>query len=80
MSVDPPKSQAPPEDRLQLSAASSCLVDGPDGTNGVPEGAVSPERMLEVLRRLRQDYYSSAEVLEKVAQGIQRDLSLSRTE
>jgi hypothetical protein len=46
----------------------------------VPQGAVSPGRMLAVLRRLQQDYYSSAEVQDKVAQAVRQDLGLSRTE
>jgi hypothetical protein len=80
MSVDPLKSNALLHDRVQLSAASHSLVDGTDEANRVPEGAVSPERMLMVLGRLQQDYYSSAEVQDKVAQAVRRDLGLSRTE
>ena len=80
MSVDPLKSNALPDDRLQLSAASHRLVDGTDEANRVPEGAVCPERMLAVLRRLQQDYYSSAEVRDKVAHAVRQDLDFSRTE
>jgi hypothetical protein len=46
----------------------------------VPEGAVSPERMLEVLRRLDQGHYSTPEVQDKLAQAVLQDLGLSRTE
>jgi hypothetical protein len=42
--------------------------------NRVPEGTVSPERMREVLRRLAQDHYSSAEVQDKVAHAVRQDL------
>jgi hypothetical protein len=80
MSVDPLKSNAPSHDSVQLSAALPSLVDGTDEANRVPEGAVSPERMLAVLRRLQQDYYSGAEVQDKVAQAVRKDLGLSRTE
>jgi len=74
MSVDRLKSNAPSHDRTQLSAASPSLVDGTDESNRVPQGAVSPERMLAVLRRLQQDYYSSAEVQDKVAHAVRQDL------
>jgi hypothetical protein len=81
MSVDRLKSNALLHDCVQLSAAAShSLVDGTDEANRVPEGAVCPERMLAVLRRLQQDYYSSAEVQDKVAQAVRKDLGLSRTE
>jgi hypothetical protein len=80
MSGDPLKSNALPHDRLQPSAASHSLVDGTDEANRVPEGTVCPERMLLVLRRLQQDYYSSAEVQDKVVQAVRKDLGLSRTE
>ena len=80
MSVDRMRSNAPSHDRMPLSAASPSLVDGTDEANRVPEGAVCPERMLMVLGRLQQDYYSSAEVQDKVAQAVRRDLGLSRTE
>ncbi len=62
------------DDRVRLSAASRSLVDRPDEANRVPVGAVSPERMLEVLRRLRQGYYSSAHVQDKVANAVRQDL------
>ena len=80
MSVDRMRSNAPSHDRMPLSAASPSLVDGTDEANRVPEGAVSPERMLAVLRRLQQDHYSSAEVQDKVAHAVRKDLILSRTE
>jgi hypothetical protein len=80
MSRDSLKSNALPHDHVQLSAASHRLVDGTDEANRVPEGAVCPERMLAVLRRLRQDYYSSAKVQDMVAQAVRKDLGLSRTE
>jgi hypothetical protein len=35
--------------------------------------------MREVLRRLAQDHYGSAEVQDKVAHAVLRDLGLSRT-
>ena len=74
MSVDPLKSNVPSHVRAQLSAASPSLVDGTDEANRVPEGAVSPERILAVLRRLQQDYYSSAEVQDQVAHAVRKDL------
>ena len=80
MSVDPLKSNPLPHDRLHLSAESHSLVDRTEEANRVPQGAVSPERMLAVLRRLQQDYYCSAEVRDKVAHAVRRDLVLSRTE
>jgi hypothetical protein len=80
MSVDRLKSNAPSHVPAQLSAASPSLVDGTDEANRVPEGAVSSERILAVLHRLQQDYYSSAEVQDKVAHAVRKDLSLSRTE
>ena len=80
MSVDHLNSNAPSHDRGQLPAAPPSLVDGTDEANRVPEGAVSPERMLAVLRRLQQDHYSSAEVQDKVAHAVRKDLILSRTE
>ena len=43
----------------------------------VPEGTVSPERMREVLRRLDQDYYSGAEIQDKVAHAVLQELGLS---
>ena len=64
MSVDPLRSNALPHAEA----------------NRVPEGAVSPERMRAVLRRLQQDYYSNAEVQDKVAHAVRQDLGLSRTE
>jgi hypothetical protein len=75
MTVDPLKSNAPSHDRAQLSAASSSLLDETDEANRVPEGAVSPERILAVLRRLQQDYYSSAEVQDKVAHAVRLAVS-----
>jgi hypothetical protein len=80
MSGDPLKSNALPRDRVQLSAVSHSLVDGTDEANRVPEGAVCPERMLAVLRRLQQDYYTTVKVQDKVAQAVRKDLGLSRTE
>ena len=80
MSVDPLKSNVPSHDRVQHSAASPSLADSTDEANRVPEGAVSPERMLAVLRRMQHDYYSRAEVQNKVAQAVRKDLSLSRLE
>jgi hypothetical protein len=68
MSVDPLKFSAP------------LLVDRTDEANRVPEGAVSPERMLAVLRRLQQDHYSHAEVQDQVVHAVRQDLGLSRTE
>jgi hypothetical protein len=68
MSVDPLKFSAPPH------------TDPVDEANRVPEGAVSPERMLAVLRRLQQDYYSNAEVQDQVAHAVRQDLGFSRTE
>jgi len=46
----------------------------------VPEGTLSPERMREVLRRLDQDYYSGAEIQDKVAHAVLQGLRRSRTE
>jgi hypothetical protein len=74
MSVDPVKSNALLDDGVQLSAPSHSPVDGTDEADRVPEGAVSPERMVAVLRRLQQDYYSSAEVQDKVAHAVRQDL------
>jgi hypothetical protein len=80
MSVDPLKSNALPLDGVHHAAASPSPVDGTEEANRVPEGAVSPERMLAVLRRLQQHYYRSAEVQDKVAHAVRRDLGLSRRE
>jgi hypothetical protein len=71
MSVDPLKSNALPH---------ADPGDWTDEADRVPEGAVSPERMRAVLRRLQQDYYSNAEVQDKVAHAVRQDLALSRTE
>ena len=84
MSVDPLKSNALPHADSgvsgRASAASRSLVDRTDEANRVPEGTVSPERMRAVLRRLQQDYYSNAEVQDKVAHALRQDLGLSRAE
>ena len=80
MSVDPLKSNALPFDRVHPSAASPNPVDGTEEANRVPEGTVSPGRMREVLRRLAQDDYSSAEVQDKLAHAVLQDLGLSKTE
>jgi hypothetical protein len=80
MSVDPLKSNALPRDGLHHPAASHSPVDRTEEANRVPVGAVSPERMLAVLRRLQQDYYRSAEVQDKVAHAVRRDFGLSRSE
>jgi hypothetical protein len=84
MSVDPLKSNALPHADPGVcgptSASLRSLVDWTDESNRVPEGAVSPERMRAVLRRLQQGYYSNAEVQDKVAHAVRRDLGLSRTE
>ena len=84
MSVDPLKPHALPHADPGVcgptSAASRSLVDWTDEPNRVPEGAVSPERMRAVLRRLQQDYYSNAEVQDTVAHAVRQDLGLSRTE
>jgi hypothetical protein len=79
MSGDPLKSTALPRDRVHLSAASHRLVEGTEEANRVPEGTVSPERMREVLQRLAQDHYSSAEVQDKVMHAVLQDLGLPRT-
>jgi hypothetical protein len=79
MSVDPLKSNALSLDGVHILASHS-LVDGTEEANRVPEGAVPPERMLEVLRRLDQGHYSSFEVQDKVAHAVLQDLRLSRTE
>ena len=80
MSVDPLKSNALSLDGEHIVAAPHSLVDGTEEANRVPEGAVSPERLLEVLRRLDQGHYSSVEVQDKVARAVLQDLGLSRTE
>jgi hypothetical protein len=67
-------------DRVQLSAASKSLVERTDDADRVPEGTMTPERMSEVLRRLQTDHYNSAEVRDKVAHEVRKDLGLSRTE
>lgn len=77
MSVDRKRSNAPSLDRMPLSAASPSLIDRTGEASRVPEGAVSPDRMLAVLRRLQQDHYSSAEVQDKVARAVRKDLGLS---
>ena len=64
MSVDPPKSNAVPN----------------EDPSRVPEGSLSSERLCEVLRRLAQDHYGSPEVQDKVAQAVLQDLGLLRTE
>jgi hypothetical protein len=82
MSVDPPKSDAPPnEDPDRSGPTSDALrpVDRTDEADRVPQGTMSPERMREVLRRLDQDHYSSADVQNQVALAVLRDLGLSRT-
>ena len=58
MSVDPPKSNAVPNDEADR----------------VPEGTVSSERMHEVLRRLAQNHYGSPEVQDKVARAVLQNL------
>ena len=83
MSVDSPKSSAlPNEDPGRRGPTSDALrpVDQTDEADRVPAGTVSPARMREVLRRLDQDHYSSAEVQDKVALAVLQDLGLSRTE
>jgi hypothetical protein len=83
MSVDQPKSNAPPNedpDRCGPTSAALRPVDRTDEADRVPEGTISPERMREVLRRLDQDQYSSPEVQDKVAHAVRQDLGLSRTE
>ena len=79
-SVENQSEQPLAADSVQLSAASRSLVEGTADADRVPEGTLSPERMREVLRRLDQDQYSSAEVQDKVAHAVLRDLGLSRTE
>ena len=78
--VENQSEQPVPADSVQLSAASRSLVEGTAEADRVPQGTLSPERMREVLRRLDQDQYSSAEVQDKVAHAVLRDLGLSRTE
>jgi hypothetical protein len=83
VSVDPPKSNAPPNedpDRCGPTSDAIRLVDQGDKADRVPEGTISPERMREVLRRLDQDQYNSPDVQDKVAHAVLRDLGLSRTE
>ena len=83
MPVDPPKSNAPPNedpDRCGPTSDAPCPVERADEADRVPVGTISPERMREVLRRLDQDQYDSAEVQNKVAHAVLRDLGLSRTE
>ena len=70
MFVDPQKSNPLRLDRAQLSAATRSRVDGTGEADRVPEGTVSPERMREVLRRLDQDYYSGAEIQDKVGHAV----------
>ena len=67
-------------DRVQLSAISRSLVDRADEADRVPQGAIAPERMREVLHRLETGHYNSAEVRDKVAHEVRKDLGLSRTE
>jgi hypothetical protein len=88
MSVDPPKSNALPNENPGCCGSTSdapCpgvhpTVESSSEADRVPEGTVSPERMREVLRRLDQGHYGSPEVEDKVAQAVLRDLGLSRTE
>ena len=79
-SVESQAEQPVATDSVELSAASRGLVEGTSDADRVPEGTISPERMREVLRRLDQDHYSNAEVQDKVAHAVLRDLGLSRTE
>jgi hypothetical protein len=51
------------------------LLDGSD-TERVPQGTLPPERMREVLRRLADNAYDSAEAQEVIARRALRDLRL----
>jgi hypothetical protein len=88
MTVDPLKSNVLPQadpggcgpTGAALHSDAHPTGESPQEANRVPSGAVSPERMLGVLRRLQQDYYSSTEVQDQVAHAVLQDLCLSRTE
>ena len=72
MSVDPPKSNAQPDEDPGRRGPTS-------EAERVRKGTVSPERMREVLRRLDRDHYSSTEVQDLVAHAVLQ-VGLSRTE
>jgi len=92
MSVDPLKSNAMPHadtGRGGSSSGARCPdahptaesrleQPAPEAGDRVPEGAMSPERMREVLRRLELGHYNSAEVQEKVAHAVRQELGLDQ--
>ncbi|HYC33608.1 MAG TPA: hypothetical protein VEB59_15065 [Gemmatimonadales bacterium] len=69
--------QAASSDSVELSAASRGLSDG---TEAVPSGTISAERLREVARRLAQDHYDTSEVRDTVARRALRDLGPLGTE
>jgi hypothetical protein len=66
-------------DSVEVSAASRELVDQAEGSR-VPAGTLEPARMQEVLRRLAEGFYDSAEVRADVARRARQDIGLSRPE
>jgi hypothetical protein len=68
-----------PRERVELSMALRTLPDE-SGTERVPQGTLPPERMREVLRRLAENVYDSAEAQDVVARRVRKDLRLSTRE
>lgn len=64
-------------DSVQLSAASRNLVEtaqAPTPVDGTSAAGLTAERLKQVLERMQTGHYDSAEVRDRVAHGIARDL------
>lgn len=59
------------DDQVQLSAEARAA----GGTGGTSPSGLSADRLQEILKRLTSGYYDSAQVVDRVAEGVQKDLT-----
>lgn len=70
-----PESARPTGDTVELSAASTSLVDRAGGSaDAPPSGTLSAERLKQVLTRIEGNYYDRPEVRDTIANRVAKDL------
>ena len=61
-------------DRVELSDAARKLADQTQKTEDVPRNTLSPERVAEITKRLRDGYYDTEAVRTETARRLLKDL------
>jgi hypothetical protein len=76
-----PETARPQVDTVELSAASKGLVERAGASaDAPPSGTLSADRLKEVLQRVESSYYDRADVRDKVADRVAKDLGPIKSE